>query len=449
MTKTTNTRYVCQNCGASTIKWQGRCDQCQKWNTLVEEITPKKVNRKSIAHTSSNAIPINKDIELSVIRTKTNMNELDRVLGGGLVSGSYTLLGGPPGIGKSTLLLQISAKLSTSGSVLYVCSEESVNQTSLRAKRLNIQHENIFLLNESILESILEKTKQISPKFLIVDSIQSIYLSELDSAPGTVSQIKECSYQLMNFAKSTNTCVLIIGHITKDGALAGPKLLEHVVDTVLSFEGHTHYRILKSLKNRFGATNELGIFQMTDKGLEEIKNPSEFFLEERGKNAIGSAVFTAIEGRRPLLCEIQALTVPSFLAMPRRVSIGIDIHRLHMILAVLEKNFQTKFSKYDIFLNIAGGLKITEPASDLATAASLLSSYYKKALSMQSCFFGEIGLTGEVRSCPYREERIREASKLGFQTVYLPSNKKQLKTHQKIKRVEMDHIQHLSSFFKK
>lgn len=282
----------------------------------------------------------------------------------------------------------------------------------------------------------------------MIDSIQSVYNSEMDSASGTVSQVRENAYRFMNLAKSTNTCILIIGHITKDGSLAGPRVLEHMVDTVLSFEGATHCRILKTVKNRFGATHELGIFQMTEKGLCEIKNPSEFFLEERGKNALGSAIFPAIEGRRPLLCEIQSLTIASFLALPRRTSIGIELNRLHMILAVLDKNFQTQFSKYDVFLNLVGGLKVSETASDLAVAVSLLSAYHQKPLSMKTCFFGEIGLTGEVRSCPYTFERAKEAEKLGFDCIVLPSKKHLQKSHSfKIKFLEINHIQALHERF--
>ena len=439
--------YICQNCGFKSFKWEGRCSQCRQWNCMVEEIEKPSVKKK-FNEKVSEMVPLTSDISLSVQRYKTGITELDRVLGGGLAQGSYILLGGAPGIGKSTLLLQMSQGLSTQGKVLYVCSEESVQQTGSRAQRLGIHHPDIFLFNESSVEVILEKAKKSSPKFMIIDSIQSVYMSELGSAPGTVSQVRECAGRFMEFAKSTNTSIILIGHITKDGSLAGPRVLEHIVDAVLSFEGQAHCRILKSLKNRFGATNELGIFQMSDQGLKEINNPSEFFLEERGKNALGSSVFTALEGRRPFLCEIQALVLPSFLAMPRRTSIGIDLNRLQMILAVLEKSFQTKFSKYDVFLNLAGGLKLTETASDLAASASLLSSYYKKPLTMNTCFFGEIGLTGEVRSCPYSQERVKEAEKLGFKRIILPSKKYFSKKDSfKIQIEEVDHISQLKDKF--
>ncbi len=442
MNRKKNSVYICQDCGASQVRWEGRCPACGEWNTLHEELKPKT---KKFPHSSSSALPLAQTNQFHFERTKTGIEELDRVLGGGLVSGSYVLLGGPPGIGKSTLLLQMSGGLSRRGKVLYACSEESTGQTALRARRLGISSSDILLFNESSIENILEKARTLQPSFVIVDSIQSVYLSELQSAPGTVSQVRECSSQLQHFAKSTSTSVLIIGHVTKDGSLAGPRVLEHMVDAVLSFEGETHYRILKSLKNRFGASNEFGVFQMSDKGLEEIQNPSEFFLEERGKDRIGSAVFTGVEGGRPLLCEIQALTLKSYLAMPRRTSLGIDVNRLHLILAVLEKYFQIPLSKYDVFINLVGGLRLSETAVDLAVISALLSSYHQKPV--QPCFFGETGLTGEVRSCPFGKERIQEAGRLGFQEVYLPqSNKKNLQSSH-IKTKGISHITELSSLF--
>lgn len=437
-----NSVYVCQNCGASHVKWEGRCMGCGEWNTLHEEV---KKEEKFQSPPTAEVTPLTQTIEYPFERTQTGIGELDRVLGGGLVSGSYILLGGPPGIGKSTLLLQMSGGLSQHGLVLYACSEESTGQTALRAKRLNISSSNILLFNESSIENILEKAKNLKPAFVIIDSIQSVYLSEMQSAPGTVSQVRECSNQLMHFAKSTSTSVLIIGHVTKDGSLAGPRVLEHAVDAVLAFEGETHYRILKSLKNRFGATNEFGVFQMSGKGLEEIKNPSEFFLEERGEDRIGSAVFTGVEGGRPLLCEIQALALKSYLAMPRRTSLGIDVNRLHLILAVLEKYFQIPFSKYDVFINLVGGLKLSETAVDLAVIAALLSSYHQKPVT--PCFFGEVGLTGEIRSCPFNKERVQEAERLGFKEVYLPKNNKKGFQSSKIKVKGISHITELSSLF--
>ena len=442
MNRKKNSIYVCQNCGTSHIKWEGKCSTCGEWNTLHEEL---KKDKQTHSFSSAEAVPLTQTLEQTFHRTQTGIEELDRVLGGGLVSGSYILLGGPPGIGKSTLLLQMSGGLSKQGLVLYTCSEESTGQTALRAKRLNISSSNILLFNESSIENILEKARTLKPSFVIIDSIQSVYLSELQSAPGTVSQVRECSNQLMHFAKSSSTSVLMIGHVTKDGSLAGPRVLEHAVDAVLSFEGETHYRILKALKNRFGATNEFGVFQMSDKGLEEIHNPSEFFLEERGQDRIGSAVFTGVEGGRPLLCEIQALTVNSYLAMPRRTSLGIDAGRLHLILAVLEKYFQIPFSKYDVFINLVGGMKLSETAVDLAVVSALLSSYHQKPLS--ACFFGEVGLTGEIRSCPFGKERVQEAGRLGFKEIYLPQGSQKNLPSSKIKVKGISHIKELSFLF--
>lgn len=437
------TIYICQNCGIKNPKWEGRCSKCNQWNTLIEEIENKN-KAFSFFHTTSIS-PLTENFHLK--RQKTGINELDRVLGGGLVPGSFLLLGGSPGIGKSTLVLQMSEGLKQK--ILYACSEESIHQVGMRANRLNVKNPNIFLFNESSIEAILKKAEEMKPQTLIIDSIQSVCLSNISSPTGSISQVRECANLLMNYAKTTNTCVLIIGHVVKDGSLAGPRTLEHMVDTVLSFEGQSQCRILTSTKNRFGAAHEIGVFQMSREGLKEISNPSEFFLEERGENRIGSAVFTAMEGHRPLLCEIQALTLPSFLSMPRRTSIGIDIHRLHLILAVLEKYFQIRFSKYDVFLNLVGGLKITETASDTAVAMALLSSYYKKPISMKACFFGEIGLTGEIRSCPFGLERLKEAHKIGFEIIYLPyGNKKNLEnTQKKIKIKEIKNIQELRNFF--
>ena len=437
-------KYICQKCGAASPKWEGRCSHCGEWNTLTEEIVEKAKNlflkpSSQVADLKSAAQETH-----NISREKTGIAELDRVLGGGLVPGAFVLLGGPPGIGKSTLLLQMSEGLSRRGKALYVCSEESIQQTGLRAKRLQIEEDNIFLYNESSVEEILKQAQKLKPKFLIVDSIQSVYLSELSSAPGAVSQVRECASVFMNFAKSSQTSVVIIGHVTKDGGLAGPRVLEHIVDAVLSFEGQSHCRILKASKNRFGAVGELGIFQMSETGLQEVENPSEFFLEERGEDPVGSVVFTTMEGKRPLLCEIQALIVPSFLALPRRNSIGIEINHLHKILAVLEKYFQIPFSKHDVFLNLAGGMRLTEPAGDLAAAAAILSSYYKKPVAGHACFFGEIGLTGEVRSCPFGKERILEAEKLGFQSIYMP---KMLVPSSKIKTIPIQNIKELASLF--
>ncbi len=422
-------QFVCQECGAISLKWQGQCGACGRWNSLAEEPSPAKSLRQSPAQKPAR---LYEEAASQTLRISTGIKELNRVLGEGLVCGSYVLLGGAPGVGKSTLLLQMAYGLCKEGlKVFFVSAEESLNQTRLRAKRLGIKNtEKIFLLNETSLENILHHTEKIKPDVLIVDSIQTVELLEKGYGSGTISQVRECAARLMSFAKSTSTSVFAIGHITKEGGLAGPRVLEHLVDTVLSFEGDAHhsFRILRALKNRFGATNEIGVFQMSSDGLREVLNPSELFLEERGKPKPGSVVFTTVEGLRPLLCEIQALSLTSYLSMPRRTAVGVDLNRLHIILAVLDRYLNTSLSKCDIFVNLVGGLKITEPAADMAIAKALLSAHKGTPVQNLSCFFGEIGLTGEIRASNFAEERIKEAHKLGFKHIYLPSgNKKHLK----------------------
>ena len=429
--------FVCQSCGAQRPKWEGRCSECGAWNSLVEEkpvAAPtgptrgwtKDVKDRGIAVSLSES-PL-KEIPSSPLRTSTGLKELDRVLGGGLVAGSYVLVGGDPGIGKSTLLLQMALGLAREGKkVLYISAEESVDQTRLRAERLAARHERIFVASESRMDLILNLAETEKPDALIVDSIQTVFMQELSSAPGTVSQVRECAAALMGFAKGpSRTSVFLVGHVTKEGSLAGPRVLEHMVDTVLSFEGdpHYHFRLLRALKNRFGATNELGVFQMATEGLREVANPSQFFLEERGSETIGSAVFAALEGSRPLLCEIQALSSASHLSMPRRTALGLDVGRVHLLMAVLDKYLDLDFAHAEVFVNVVGGLKLSEPAMDLAITAALLSTYWNIPLSASSCFFGEMGLTGEIRAVAFAEERLREAVKMGFQKFFLPASNK-------------------------
>jgi len=421
------TQFVCTQCGVISPKWQGQCSHCGEWNSIIEEM-PAPGSGKNLI-TKNEPSSLNKQGLQD--RKPTGMKELDRVLGGGLVKGSYILLGGAPGIGKSTLLLQMAESLAQQKlNVFYVSAEESLEQTGLRASRLGLKNqEDIFMLNSTSLEDIFHHTRKIKPKVLIIDSIQTVQWPEIPSAPGTISQVRECAAQLMYFAKNTNTAVFVIGHITKDGQLAGPRLLEHTVDTVLSFDGDPHYqfRLLRVLKNRFGPVNEIGVFQMSSQGLIEVSNPSEFFLAERKEDLIGSTVFTAMEGTRPLLCEIQALCLRSYLSMPRRTAIGLDINRLHMVIAVLDRYLNTGLSQCDVFLNVAGGLKVTEPGVDLAIAKALISAKKQIPVNKLSCVFGEIGLTGEIRACTFSEERIKEAKKLGFRKIYLPkSNQKHL-----------------------
>jgi DNA repair protein RadA/Sms len=432
------TVYVCQNCGSQRPKWEGRCSDCNAWNSLVEEKAkpPAPKGRGSwVGHEPGTpaVYAIDKVPDQNAVqRQPTGLHELDRVLGGGLLLGSYILIGGDPGIGKSTLVMQMAGGLAKQGlKVLYVSAEESVQQTSMRAKRLGVGSAPVEVASESRLETILDMTLSRTPQVLIIDSIQTVFTGDLDSAPGSVSQVRECAARLLTLAKSRGVAVFLIGHVTKDGSLAGPRVLEHMVDTVLSFEGdnHHHFRLLRALKNRFGATNELGVFQMSGLGLREVSNPSEFFLEERKESRAGSSVFCGMEGSRPLLCELQALTNSTPLTNPRRTSLGVDLNRVHMLIAVLERHSRLSLAQKDVYVNVVGGLRISEPGSDLATAAALLSSENKRALPPSSCFFGEIGLTGEVRACSFAAERIKEAEKLGFQRIYLPaSNEKYIES---------------------
>ncbi len=421
--------YVCQNCAWEGAKWHGRCPQCQSWNSIVEELSPvsEKGKRRQIhiKGSESKPLPFSKIQTQSPDPFSSGLKEFDRVIGGGLVSGAFVLLGGSPGMGKSTLLLQICGHISESKKkVLYISAEENPSQTALRANRLNIDKPDLLFFSEGSLEDILFHAEKEKPALLIVDSIQTVYLKSLASAPGTVSQVRECAGLLMNYAKTAGVTVIIVGHVTKDGSLAGPRVLEHLVDTVLSIEGESESqcRILRSSKNRFGPTNEMAVFEMNEEGLKEVLNPSEFFLGERLGDPIGSAVFTAMEGSKPLLCEIQSLVVPSYLSIPRRTCVGLDINRIHLVGAVLDKYMNIDLGKRDLYVNLVGGLKITEPAGDLAVAVSILSSRYKKAIDKKSCFFAEMGLTGELRSCRFAMERVSEAERLGFKQVYLPKS---------------------------
>lgn len=442
------TIYVCQQCGAQRARWEGRCTDCGAWNSFVEErpITPSKSSARSWTVGQEGQNPIfGLDQEASQAqpsRLSTGLNELDRVLGGGLVNGSFVLVGGDPGIGKSTLLLQMTAGLASNGAqVLYVSAEESVQQISLRARRLGVKAAEVKVTSESSLDRILQLALSERPQVLIVDSIQTVYLEDITSAPGSVGQVRECAAKLMSLAKAHGFSVFIIGHVTKEGTLAGPRVLEHMVDTVLSFEGdgHHHYRLLRALKNRFGATNELGVFEMAGTGLREVANPSQVFLEDHGESRFGAAIFPAVEGSRPMLCEVQALTNPSPLVMPRRTALGLDLNRVHMLCAVLDKYVDMELSREDVFINVVGGLKLSEPTCDLAVAAALWSSKNFRPLPQGSVFFGEIGLTGEVRAAVLIEERLKEASKLGFESAFLPSaNRKQLEGSSVAKTIRLN-----------
>lgn len=438
------TIFSCQNCGAQRPRWEGRCTDCGAWNTLVEEVYQSPGGNgagatgwrieKSSTGSKMQTVPLDQNPEeLHLDRFDTGMSEFNRVLGGGLARGSFVLLGGAPGIGKSTLLLQMAVGLAKAKKkVLYVSGEESVAQTASRAHRLGLTNSNVDLASENNLSLILDYVKdqpEKRPDVLIIDSIQTVFLSHLESAPGSVSQVRECAGHLMELAKQGGITVLLIGHVTKDGSLAGPKVLEHMVDCVLSFDGDSsyQYRLLRSVKNRFGAANELGVFQMGSQGLDEVLNPSELFLQDRGESLMGSTVFSSMEGTRPLLCEIQALSSVSTLAMPRRTTVGFDVNRVNLITAVLDRYLDFRLAQADLFVNVVGGLRIVEPAADLAVAAALISSETRQEIPAQACFFGEVGLTGEVRGVSFPELRVKEALKLGFLQFFIPkANRKHL-----------------------
>lgn len=422
-------KWICQNCGYETSGYLGKCPDCFQWGTLVEEKVNKVDTKKpQIINSITPSKPeLLKDITIDeTIRFSTGLEEFDRVLGGGLVRGALVLIGGDPGIGKSTLILQSSGHLADQNSkVLYVSAEESAQQIKLRASRLDIDSEDLFIYAETNLDEIQQKISDIAPDITIIDSIQAIYTSGITSSPGSVSQVRECCNVLMQIAKTTGTTIVIIGHVTKDGMIAGPKVLEHMVDTVLYFEGERYksYRMLRTIKNRFGSTNDVGIFNMEDNGLVEVNNPSEMFLSERCKTiAPGSVVIATNEGSRPLLVEIQALVGPSSYSSPRRVATGIEYNRVLQILAVLEKRVGLNLSKQDVYINAVGGIDIQEPAADLGVALAVATCARNVIVDPETIIIGEIGLSGEIRSVRQLEQRINEASKLGFKRAIIPKS---------------------------
>ncbi len=418
------TYFSCTECGCQSPKWLGKCPDCGAWNSMLEEQKSlSSAHGGKILSAKSVAIPIGEVPPQAETRMSCGISELDRVLGGGLVPGSLVLIGGDPGIGKSTLLLQAMHHLALDGAVLYVSGEESASQTRLRGERLGVYGRQLLVLAENSLEEIINQLDRLKPRAVVVDSIQTVWTESLESAPGSVTQVRESAGRLMMFAKGSGIPVFIVGHVTKDGAIAGPRVLEHIVDTVLYFEGDRGhpYRILRAVKNRFGSTNEIGVFEMKSGGLDEVSNPSELFLSERPIDAPGSVVTASLEGTRTLLVEIQALVTASTYGTPRRTSIGVDSNRLALLVAVLEKKAGLHLGGQDIFLNVAGGARLNEPATDLAMMLAVASSHLDRPVPNQTIVFGEVGLAGEVRAVTQPEPRIGEALKLGFKRCLLPS----------------------------
>jgi DNA repair protein RadA/Sms len=411
--------YQCQSCGYSSPKWLGKCPDCGAWNSFVEEEYAEKLKRRETAA----PVALSEISQSTADRYTTEIREFDRTLGGGVVLGSVILIGGDPGIGKSTLLLQALKGLTKLGNVLYVSGEESPEQIKMRADRLQVKSRNIILLPETSLEGIVSRAQEIKPQAIVIDSIQTIFSLELPSAPGSVSQIRECATRLMFFAKKYGIPLFLIGHVTKEGAIAGPRVLEHIVDTVLYFEGDkgTPFRILRAVKNRFGSANEIGVFEMTESGLKEVDNPSQFFLSEKPENVPGSVIAASLEGTRPLLVEIQALVTTSNFGMPRRTALGVDLNRLNLLIAVLDKRIGMHLGSMDIFINVIGGLRVDEPAVDMAIIAAITSSFKNTPVDSSSFVFGEIGLAGELRAISQPEIRIKEAEKFGLKRGIIPS----------------------------
>ncbi len=423
----TRTKYVCQNCGRQSPRYMGRCPSCGEFNSMIEEV--EEVARAGARGASMSGVPRTQPQRLGEVSSDVGdrlfvpIEEFSRVLGGGIVPGSIILLGGEPGAGKSTIMIQLTSLLAESiGTVLYVSGEESTRQIKMRADRLGLAAENLYLLTETNLSSILEHVQQLNPTILVIDSIQTTYTDESESSPGSVTQVRECASRLQSLAKSTGISVFLIGHVTKEGSIAGPRVLEHIVDTVLYLEGDQFqaFRLLRSVKNRFGATSEVGVFEMQQGGMVEVLNPSEAFLAERVVNAPGSAIAITMEGTRPLLVELQALTSPTTFGNPRRTPNGVDFNRLLLISAVLSKRVGLKLHEQDIFVNVVGGLKVDEPASDLAMAVAMASSYYDQPVPADIAIVGEVGLSGELRNVSQLSMRLNEAAKLGFKRVLMP-----------------------------
>jgi DNA repair protein RadA/Sms len=442
----TKTAYVCTECGGQSSKWQGQCPNCGVWNTLVETIAATPSSRFQALAGAPSAVRTLSSVETQDnARTPTGIEEFDRVLGGGLVSGGVVLLGGDPGIGKSTLLLQAMAALGGSGKLgraLYVTGEESVEQVALRAQRLGLVNATVELLAEVQLQAIVGAIRTLQPGVVVIDSIQTVYTEALESAPGSVAQVRECAAQLTRLAKQNAITIILVGHVTKEGAIAGPRVLEHIVDTVLYFEGDTHssFRLVRAIKNRFGAANELGVFAMTERGLKGVANPSALFLSQHADPVAGSCVLATIEGSRPLLVEVQALVDPVQGGLARRLAVGLDPQRLALLLAVLHRHGGVETGLFDVFVNAVGGVRIGEPAADLAVLMAIYSSFKNKPLGAKSLVFGEVGLAGEIRPVQRGQERLREAAKLGFTRALIPAANKPRQTIEGIAIVAVDRI---------
>ena len=453
MAKAKNTAFFCKECGYESVKWFGQCPACKEWNTFVEELVSKPKSAKGIAGTSQRAVASSAPVPVEINsvsfeendRTSTGIAELDRVLGGGIVAGSLVLVGGDPGIGKSTLLLQMCYNLSAAGKdVLYISGEESLKQIKLRADRIGKCSGTLKLLCETSLDSIEDILTRNKPEIVIIDSIQTMYKEDVAAAPGSVSQVRETTSILMQLAKGLNITIFIVGHVTKEGTVAGPRMLEHMVDTVLYFEGdrYASYRILRGVKNRFGSTNEIGVFEMQQSGLSEVENPSEYMLNGRPENASGSVVVCLLEGTRPIMVEIQALVCDSNFGMARRTAAGTDYNRVNLLMAVLEKRAGIHMSGSDAYVNVAGGIKVSEPALDLGIVMALVSSFKNRAIDEKTVIFGEVGLAGEVRAVSQAQQRVNEAVKLGFKTCILPGVcLKNIKKNDKIEIIGVNNVQ--------
>ncbi|MBR3153138.1 MAG: DNA repair protein RadA [Clostridia bacterium] len=439
-----STVFFCNNCGYESPKWLGKCPACNEWNTFVEErVVKEKGSGVSKIKKVQDAVSLNKISKTEINRIKSGFDELDRVLGGGFVKGSLVLLGGEPGIGKSTLILQLCDKVKGDGEVLYVSGEESGEQIKIRADRLGITSDDIMFLGETDVNAIESKIDSMNPKLIIIDSIQTMYSDDISSAPGSVSQVREITARIMKMCKAKGITTIIIGHVTKDGSIAGPRVLEHMVDTVLYLEGERYfsYRILRGVKNRFGSTNEIGMFEMRNEGLVEISNPSSVLLTERNEDAPGSIIAASLEGTRPILIEIQALTSQTVFGLPRRTANGVDYNRVTLLIAVLEKIGGVNLGNQDVYLNIVGGMRVNEPAIDLGIVLASASSYKNKPISQDVVAIGEVGLTGEVRSVNMIEKRIKEIEKMGFKKCIIPeSNKKVLKEKFKLDIIGVSNI---------